>query len=801
MRRAGVPTVPSVTGDSIRSVLSRAVTAAVVGAVAIALWIAYDVGGGEIARFVSYEAAFVVLPGVAAHLLLRPGAPWREQLVYGWALGYAVEIGAYSLVAELGIRSAFLALPFLGAALLGVVAWRRRLPPRPSLAPSWGPTLAGGAVACVALIYIALDYFARAKLPWRVDSASYTEDFNLHLGLAGDALHHWPITEPSVSGEPKFYHLGVDVHLAAIADVTGLRLPLILFRLALVPLTLVFLASVCVAARSLFRSPWVGPVAIGLAMLVGDADLETYRWPFFGLFSTGFWISPSFTLGTALFIPPVAIIARRLTDRPPVAQGLGEWLVVAAFLAAAVWSKATTGPVITAGLLLYLLYRRERNAVAALALVVAVDLVFYAAFYHHSSDGLRFDPPGALQSMPRGFWIHDELMQVGFPSWLAWTVATPVGILGMVGPALVGVPALLWLRRRALEPVDVFFTAMLAVGLACSIFLFQPGGSETFFTHYGYAVGCLLSAEGLLLLLRGRSWLAVAAFTVCWIALLAAASRTAINATVWDVKHPGAVGETLVIGGLVASAIVAAVAWVRRWDWVLALAAASFLLLVVLAVTVYDTLIYRFTEADVGYGFLAAALVLLLALAVLTRGRFAPVFAAAAVAAGLMGFPFDRFPGLARARDREAFPGRKDVDRGLYDGLEWLRRRTSVDDVIAVDNYRRHVVGTFAPIFVAYSAFSERRVFLEGWYYTTRSWEVGASESLSSSIIPFPRRLRLNEAVFVRGDPNALRTLVDRFGVRYLVRDYRNGHGRADLGKLGKLVYRNPSVAIYAVRH
>jgi hypothetical protein len=164
-----------------------------------------------------------------------------------------------------------------------------------------------------------------------------------------------------------------------------------------------------------------------------------------------------------------------------------------------------------------------------------------------------------------------------------------------------------------------------------------------------------------------------------------------------------------------------------------------------------------------------------------------------------MGFPFDRFPGLARANDRHAFPGKKDVDRGLYDGLDWIRLHTSVDDVIAVDNYRRHVVGTFAPIFVDYSAFSERRVFLEGWYYTTRSWEVGGSGSMTSRIIPFPERLRLNEAVFVRGDRAALRTMVDRFHVSYLVRDFRNGHGRADLSRLGKLVFRNPSVAIYYV--
>lgn len=41
--------------------------------------------------------------------------------------------------------------------------------------------------------------------------------------------------------------------------------------------------------------------------------------------------------------------------------------------------------------------------------------------------------------------------------------------------------------------------------------------------------------------------------------------------------------------------------------------------------------------------------------------------------------------------------------------------------------------------------------------------------------------------------------MVERYGVRYLLRDRRNGHAHAQLASLGRLVYENPSVAIYAV--
>src|SRR4029079_9937986 len=114
-----------------------------------------------------------------------------------------------------------------------------------------------------------------------------------------------------------------------------------------------------------------------------------------------------------------------------------------------------------------------------------------------------------------------------------------------------------------------------------------------------------------------------------------------------------------------------------------------------------------------------------------------------------MGFPFDRIPGLAVASDRHAFPGDEELDRGLYDGLNWMRSHTPVDAVVAVDNYYRGSPDVGLPTVSDYSAFAERRVFLEGWYYTTHSWEVGASNPGGRGVIPFPERYRLNEAVFV----------------------------------------------------
>jgi hypothetical protein len=792
-----------------------------VAASAVAVWLAYDVGIRQIALFAGYEAAYVALPGIAVHILLRPGAPWREQLAYGWALGYALEVGAYAVAAELGIRSAFNAYPLAAVALLAALAYRRRIPTlRRWTAWSWGPAALGAGVSILTLVYLGLDYFARAKLPWRVDEAVYNQDLSLHLSLAAEAQNHWPIKDPSVAGEPFFYHLGVDVHFAAVADVTGLPLPLILFRLAIVPMTLVFIACMCVAGRSLFDSRWVGPVAAGLAMLVGDADVDPGRWPFLGLFFTGFWISPSFLLGIAIFIPAVAIVAARLADDRRLRDGAGDWVAVAILLTACMWAKASAVPVLLGGLGIYVVVRRvithrfDRNALAALSIASCVFLAFHLAIYRHAAVGLGFDPPGTLRVMPRAFWLRYEFAQWGLPSALGWVISAVVGVLGLLGPALAGIPMLVWLARRSFGPVRTLFASMLLVGVAAAFFLAQPGGSQLFFTHCGFAVGCFLSAEGLgLLAVRSgpevkKTLGAAAFFAAGWIALVIVAARTPLNMAVWSVgqfgdDHFGDYGWRDVLA-IVLFAAALALWWralrSRAPTALLAVTALALLLIVVVGVAVREQMLYSFTEADVAYGFIASAFVLLGVLAAARTKRrrgFLWLIAVAAVTTGALAFPLDRIPGVARATDRHAFPGSPNVDRGLYDGLVWIRDHTPTNVVLAVDNYDR-VSGTYRfPIFVEYAAFAERRVFLEGWRFSTRSWKIGASESLLVRKIPFPERLRLNEAVFVRGDKRALRTLVERYGVRYLVRDIHHGHTRTQLLRLGRLVFSNPSVAIY----
>src|SRR5207245_5898721 len=98
----------------------------------------------------------------------------------------------------------------------------------------WGWALT--AVFLIALVWVSVAYFPFEPLPSAHHSVAYIPDLVFHLGVAGEALHHWPITDPKVSGTSLPYELFVYMKLAASAQTTHIALPTILFRLYLLPL-------------------------------------------------------------------------------------------------------------------------------------------------------------------------------------------------------------------------------------------------------------------------------------------------------------------------------------------------------------------------------------------------------------------------------------------------------------------------------------------------------------------------------------------------------------------------------------
>ncbi len=114
-------------GLEARQLRALGAASVLVAATALSLWLAGGVRIDEIARYVAYELGFVFLPGwlVYRALVARPAGRLRE-IVFGWSLGYVLEILAFFVTAASGARSAFYVYPAVVGVPAVLVARRRR---------------------------------------------------------------------------------------------------------------------------------------------------------------------------------------------------------------------------------------------------------------------------------------------------------------------------------------------------------------------------------------------------------------------------------------------------------------------------------------------------------------------------------------------------------------------------------------------------------------------------------------------------------------------------------------------------
>jgi hypothetical protein len=175
----------------------------------------------------------------------------------------------------------------------------------------------------------------------------------------------------------------------------------------------------------------------------------------------------------------------------------------------------------------------------------------------------------------------------------------------------------------------------------------------------------------------------------------------------------------------------------------------------------------------------------------------------AAVLAGALAKPLQVVsPAVARLADGTPLYSNTGhaLTSGLLTGLVWIRTHTPTSAVIAVNNYGEGSTRSKVPNYYYYSAFTERRVFLEGWIYAQRSSDLGEAQVARGRKKPFPDRELLNYATFQRADGAALRTLAEQYGVRYLVVDrVHNDRFSPRLARLARPVFANRDVAIYRV--
>jgi hypothetical protein len=466
------------------------------------LWLLGGVPASDVVLFTVYEVTFVALPGWVVYGLLRPESSKGERLVFGWALGYALVIAAFAVTAAAGVRFLLFAYPLLvGAFGLWRLNTTGRARPRPGYGGRWNWIAAGIAATASGMVAAAL--FPPNPLPGTVHRVTYFLDNVFQISLAAEALHHWPLTDPTVSGQPLHYHTFAHMLMAATTQVTGIGLPTVVLRLLPLAMIALFAAQVAVAGARLGGHGAVGVLAALLVLFSGELDLDPHGGPisapFLGTFFVGLWYSPTFLLGLLFFVPLVVILVELVAGQ----EGLRTWrwwVLFALFLIAACGAKAAIPPVVIGGLALFLAVQRrfDRRPLGGLVLATLIFLGFLATMYRGGDAGMRFDASAAALgsgSQRVVGWLSQFL-----PYRLAEAGGVAVGVVGLFAAPLVG---LFWFAgRRRIRPSHRLLLCLFAAGLVPYFFIVEPGVSELFFTEYGFMAAALVSAAGIYSLWR-----------------------------------------------------------------------------------------------------------------------------------------------------------------------------------------------------------------------------------------------------------------------------------------------------------
>jgi hypothetical protein len=393
---------------------------------------------------------------------------------------------------------------------------------------------------------------------------------------------------------------------------------------------------------------------------------------------------------------------------------------------------------------------------AALGIALAAEAFAHVFIYAFATHGTVIKP---FWGMYRFFPADGGVLAVG---------AIAIAFIGNMLLRLAGVPVLLGLRRRRLGEVEVFGVAGLAAGLGAYLLLGHLGDANQYFTRAGWMFGVIVSAWG-------------------WVLLADRAGLTGVGAD--SVRR-------------------------SRGRWALGVGSLGFALgMVLLQLDGASTSPSRHRLDPLmpvldWLGVLAVLAVLgalwwrvLRLLRPSLRGRGGLVLLTAVLLVGAPGLVMDGRFAQAHPNGGGYVPVPMPASR--VDAARWLRDHSDPDDVLVTNAHCLYITpeGRCDSRSFWLSAYSERRVLLEGWLFAPRAAELVQRTGLGV-YLPFWDQALLGRNDAAISDPTAdrLARLRDDYGVRWLVVDRTWGLESLSLRGFAQKVFDNGRVGIYQVQ-
>jgi hypothetical protein len=774
---------------------------AVLSAATVAALLAYQVPAADITRYAAYTLLAVSLPGTLLWRLLRGSrvrvaTPWVEDVAGGTALGWAIELPVYLLARAADAPLAVVAWPALTVLCFAVVPRLRRYwrPKDTITAPlGWSWSMAG--VGLLVLLGAVVQYYRWHGLSGKWASQPYF-DVVYQLALAAEVKHHVPPTTPYVLGTPLDYHWFVHGHMAAASWISGVELQTIVYRLFGLPMLAAFTVLISLTAWRLTGRWWPGALAAAATFALGA--LSPYGWApgaYFdlSLLYQNLWVSPTQTFAATLFAALVLPLIDRLRGE---AGGRGQWVAVVLLTGAVMGAKATYLPMLLAGLGLVVAVRlvlrpRSRTAVLAGLAAGAVTAAYFVfatlVVFGGQSHALVLAPLDSLRWWAAAVGTGLNAGFHGKPWWLPAALLVFTAVSWLVPAA--GAGALLARWRRLVDPAVLILLGVIGSGAVLTLMLKHPGVSQLYFWRSASPYLLVLAIAGLAAVLPAAPTAPTAQPPAQPTAPPPAQVTAQLPTQRLRVTLPVVLGAVLAGAALAWLAALAAGGTAphgRPRSIVLGLGAPLVIVLIGLAIGTVALLVARRRVAAL-------------------RGLTVAVLVAAALGTGLPP-TVAKLSGIVRAELAARHvvysvgAGARPIAPGGIEAARWLRDHSGPDDVVATNTHCRAVAnGRCDNRHFWVSAFTERRVLVEGWGYTPKVYERAWQSEFATQRFWDPRLLAENDRAFTDPTPASIGLLRDRYRVRWLFVDERYDRPAPTLDQVATLRYRADGVAVYSI--